>query len=133
MATSQRDYPEYVVLAMLRYHTEIESFKLKTTPPALLPTEYIDNSTSPWWDEPGHTLHEKGPKTTRVPHNSFAIVEKLCDMTADIALARKHELTPSEDIALLLLVTVDDETKLPQSTKEQGYRALDKVVAFLNR
>ncbi len=123
------DYPPYLVGILLEYSDEIESIKCKITP-TLVANAYPINKDEGFYEKPGNTLRNRGSMTTRVPHNSNARIEALCDLTCDVAQARKAVLTPAQDIALMAVYSGLD---VSDYVKGEASKAFDLVVAYLNR
>jgi hypothetical protein len=121
-----KPYPEYIVRAVLEHWDEIEDIKYRTPTPILVASEYVDDPEDFYMEE-GHTLMQRGSKSTRVPHNSHAIIEALCDITVDIERARKETLDQSEDLAFVAFFMF--KINGPRIKAEA---ALIKVLAFLN-
>ena len=80
----------------------------------------------------GETLNNYSSRTTRVPSNNNAKIERLCDMTCDIEMARKAVLTMAEDIALMAVFRLD-KSKITPEISEAGNNALIKICDYLNR
>jgi hypothetical protein len=118
-----------LVRSLLEYYEVIESIKYKVTS-TLVPDVFIPSDDS-FYQEEGNTLLTKSPKTTRVARNTNAIVEKLCDMTADLHRARMACLTLEEDMQLMAAFTLDPAT-LPKETLSCAEDALQKLVDYLN-
>jgi hypothetical protein len=122
------DYPAHVVEAALEHWEELDGLKYKITP-NLVPTHL---KTSPgdedYYLQEGNTLAYRGSRTTRVPHNSNANIERLCVLTADIEMARKV-LSQMEDFCLMarfMEIVISDEAKVTAEI------AFEKVLVFLN-
>jgi hypothetical protein len=126
------DYTIAVVRAVLQNWQELEALKYKITP-TLIPNSYVsEEAAQAWYMTEGNTMTPRGPRTTRIPHNSHAIVERLCDLTADIQRGRRLSLTQEEDVALLVTFTLDLD-KVPSGTASKGEAALEKLVNWLNQ
>jgi hypothetical protein len=122
------DYPIHVLRAILTHWEEIESIKYRITP-SLVPDSTVAPPPVPMTE--GETLNNYGPRTTRIPSNNNAKIERLCDMTCDIERGRKLALTQAEDIALIAIFNLDKEHITPELS-EKGNNALLKLCAFLN-
>lgn len=126
-----QDYPSYVVSAALEYWENLESIKCKITP-TLQANEYPISTSKDeeFYLEPGHTLWNRGIRTTRVARNSNAIIERLCDLTADIEMARRAVLSPLEDMCLMAMFM---GYEIPVDSRTIARDSFEKVLVYLNR
>src|ERR1700692_3552693 len=82
-------YKEYQIEEIINNWNEIQAFKEKISSAPSSVGSYHSKDESEWKQQPGHTLWDLTPKTTRVPGNPRKRIEEICCMTADIEYFRQ--------------------------------------------
>ncbi len=91
---------------------------------------FHDKNESEWKQQPGHTLWDINPKTTRVPGNPRKRIEEICCMTADIEYFRQW-LTIEENLVLSMMMTLNKEN-LPDHLLKRSKIVIARLTRIIN-